>query len=167
MHAGLYSDLGGDFWENLKRNFPADQTVSVPQSSDSLQPKQRLIYDVTMKQFERIIQGESPPPLRLNIDGPAGTGKSYVIAMISAKLQERAQAAGKGNPVFRAAPTGVAAFNIQGRTLHSLLHLPVKKAFMPLPPTSLTDIQADFRDCHFLIIDEKSIIRLGTLYKID
>ena len=67
-----------------------------------------------MQQYERILQGDSPSPLRINIDGPAGTGKSYLIAMISSHLQDQARTAGRSNPVFQAAPTGVAAFNIQG-----------------------------------------------------
>src|SRR5207247_7071438 len=92
--------------------------------------------------------------------------KLYVIAMIFAHLQNHARVAGKGNPVFRAAPTGVAAFNIKGWTLHSLLRLPVKKAFTSLSPTSLPDVQADFKDCQFLIIDEKSMIGLVALHRI-
>jgi len=166
-HAGIYLDLDDDFWENSKRSYPADQTVSIAQTSESLQPEQRRVYDVILYQYERILRGESPPPLRINVDGFAGTGKSYVITMISAHLQYRAQLAGRGNPIFRAAPTGVAAFNIQGRTLHGLLHLPVKRAFVPLSSTSLFDVQADFKDCQFLIIDEKSMVGLGSLYRID
>jgi len=166
-HAGIYLDLDSDFWENSKSNYPADQSVSMAQTAESLQPEQKRVYDAVLQQYERILQGESPPPLRLNVDGPAGTGKSYLIGMISAHLQDHARLAGEGNPVFRAAPTGVAAFSIKGRTLHSLLRLPVKKAFTSLSPTSLPDVQADFKDCQFLIIDEKSMIGLGAIHRID
>ena len=86
--------------------------VSMAQTAESLQPEQRHVYDVVMQQYERILQGDSPSLLRINIDGPASTGKLYLIAMISSHLQDRARTAGRGNPVFRAAPTGVAAFNI-------------------------------------------------------
>jgi ATP-dependent DNA helicase PIF1 len=151
-HAGIYLDLDGDFWENSKRFF------MVAQTAESLQPEQKCVYDAALQQYERIPQGESPLPLRLNVDGPAGTGKSYVIAIISAHLQDYARIAGKGNPVFRATPTGVAEFNIKGRTLHSLFRLPVKKAFTSLSPT---------KDCQFLIIDEKPMIGLGALHRVD
>src|SRR5436305_2005654 len=167
IHAGIYPELDSDFWEVSKANYPADQMVSMVQTAESLQPEQRRVYDAVMQQYECILQGNSPSPLRINIDGPAGTGKSYVIAMISAHLQDRARIAGKGNPVFRAAPTGVAAFNIQGRTIHSLLRLPVRKTFTPVSPTTLSGMQDDFKDCEFLIIDEKSMIGLGTLHRID
>ena len=43
-----------------------------------------------------------------------------------ARIQELAREAGKQNLVFQAAPTGIAAFNIIGKTLHSLLRLLVK-----------------------------------------
>ena len=78
-----------------------------------------------------------------------------------------ATAAGKGNPVFRAAPTGIAAFNIIGKTLHSLLRLPVKTKKTDLSPGTLQSLQASFSSCQFLIIDEKSMIDLKTLSLIN
>ena len=167
IHASIYPKLDSDFWEVSKANYSAYQMVSMAQTTESLQPEQRRVYDVVMQQYKRILQGDSPSPLRINIDGPAGTGKSYLIAMISSHLQDRARTAGRSNPVFRAAPTGVAAFNIQGRMIHSLLHLPVKKSFAPLSPTTLSSLQDKFKDCEFLIIDEKSMIGLRTLHQID
>ena len=62
--------------------------VSMAQTAESLQPEQRRVYNVVMQQYERILQGDSPSPLRINIDGLAGTGKSYLIAMISSHLQD-------------------------------------------------------------------------------
>ena len=51
--------------------------------------------------------------------------------------------------------------------IHSLLHLPVKKSFAPLSPTTLSSLQDKFKDCEFFIIDEKSMIGLRTLHQID
>ena len=62
--------------------------VSMAQTAESLQPEQKCVYDIVIQQYERILQGNSPLPLRINIDGPAGTGKSYLIAMISSHLQD-------------------------------------------------------------------------------
>ena len=137
--------------------------VSVPVEPDRLQPEQRRVYDAVLEQYRRILNGEDPEALRINVD----TGKSYMIAMISASLQQEARAAGKSDPVSRAAPTGIAAFNIQGRTLHSLLRLPVKKKFEPLSSTTLIALQEVFKSCKFLIIDEKSMVGLKPLHWID
>ena len=76
-------------------------------------------------------------------------------------------AAGKGNLVFRAAPIGIAAFNIIGKTLHSLLRLLVKTKKTDLSPGTLQSLQAFFSSCWFLIINEKSMIDLKTLSLID
>jgi ATP-dependent DNA helicase PIF1 len=108
-----------------------------------------------------------PRQLLLNVDGVAGSGKTFTLLKTCARIQELAVEAGKQNPVFRAAPTGIAAFNIVGKTLHSLLRLPVKGKKSDLSLATLQSLQALFQDCRFLIIDEKSMIDIKTLSLID
>jgi hypothetical protein len=108
-----------------------------------------------------------PSQLLLNIDGVAGAGKTFALLKICARLQELAIEAQKQNPIFRAAPTGIAAFNILGKTLHSLLRLPIKGKGSELSSTTLQALQAHFQACRFLIIDEKSMIDLRTLSVIN
>ena len=134
---------------------------------DTLQTAQRTCFDRVIDQYRQILAGEAPEQLFLHVDGSAGTGKSYLIDMISTHLFEMARNAGRGDPVLRGAPTGVAAFNIQGRTLHSLLYLPVRKGYSPLGSSSLLALQTVWRDCRFLIIDEKSMLGLKQLHWID
>src|SRR6185312_15663147 len=57
--------------------------------------------------------------------------------------------------------------NIIGRTLHALLRLPVKGKKSDLSVATLQSLQALFRGCRFLIIDEKSMIDTKTLSLID
>ena len=71
------------------------------------------------------------------------------------------------NPVFRSAPTGIAAFNILGRTLHSLLRLPVKGKKVDLSLATLQSLQSLFRHCRFLVVDEKSMIDVKILSLVD
>jgi len=84
--------------------------------------------------------GLSPPLLRVNIDGEAGTGKLYLIAVLSATLYNMAISNSKPLLLVRAAPTRVAAFNINGRTIYELLRLPVNCPFKELPIASLTPL---------------------------
>jgi len=70
-----------------------------------------------------------------------------------------ARASGKPSPLARAAPTKVAAFNINGRTIYDLLKLPVNHPFKELPAASLIPLQQAFKDIYYLILDKKSIIR--------
>jgi hypothetical protein len=85
-----------------------------------------------------------PSRLLLNVDGVAGSRKTFTLLKTCARIQELAREAGKQNPVFRAAPTGIAAFNIIGKTLHSLLRLLVKGKKSDLSVATLQSLQALF-----------------------
>jgi hypothetical protein len=62
---------------------------------------------------------------------------------------------------------GITAYNIVGKTLHSLLQLLVKGKKLDLSPTTLQSLQALFWDCCFLIINEKSMIDIKMLSLIN
>ena len=74
---------------------------------------------------------------------------------------------GHPDPVLRAAPTGVAAYNIHGSMLHQLLSLPVNRPWYELGGEKLAAMQVEFRRCKLLIIDEKSMIEFKMLHQID
>ena len=57
----------------------------------------------------------NPPQPCMIVSGTTGTGKSYSIGCLKEQDEVRLLA-----------PTGVAAFNIHGCTLHSVLRLPTK-----------------------------------------
>ena len=81
-----------------------------------LQGKQLQVYTTIQHHHTAI----NPPPLRMIVSGTAGTGKSYLIHCLRLLLQHQLRVA---------APTGVAAFNVEGHALHSLLSLPVRGDF--------------------------------------
>src|ERR1700712_5095526 len=130
---------------------------------------ERKLYDAITNHYiaELCSYGPFPRQLLLNVDGVAGSGKTYTLLKACARLQELASDAGLPNPVFRAAPTGIAAFNFTGKTVHSLLRLPVKGKTADLSTGTLQALQALFQACRFLIIDEKSMIDLKMLSLID
>ena len=70
-----------------------------------------------------------------------------------------------------AAPTGTAAFNVGGETLHSLFQLAVPTNPNDPAPELCGDqllvLQSKFRETKILIIDEKSMISSVMLYQID
>ena len=68
---------------------------------------------------------------------------------------------------MRLAPTGMAAFGIQGMTVHSALSLPVKSKFIELAPSALSKLQYHWKDIKLLIIDEKSMIGRTMAGKMD
>ena len=100
---------------------------------------------------------ESDDPLRLFVSGVGGTGKSYVIHAIKSYVVQTF-----AKKVAVAAPTGIAASNIDGLTLHRLLQLPVQHNCTP-PYAALADVPLRvakniFSDVNLLIIDEISMV---------
>lgn len=65
--------------------------------------------------------------LYLFITGGAGVGKSFLLKMIVAYLQINQPVISGVSPVKLCAPTGTAARNIDGSTIHSLLRIPVDR----------------------------------------
>ena len=121
---------------------------------DSLQGKQVQVY-TTLQQHYRSI---NPLPLRMIVSGTAGTGKSYLIHCLRLLLQHQ---------LCVAAPTGVAAFNVDGHTLHSLLSLPVRGEFKDLEGERLNKLQQSFSKVRYIIIDEMSMVGRKTLGQVD
>jgi hypothetical protein len=95
------------------------------EARDTLNPGQRRVYNAVIHHYTELNRGRQPRPLRLQVDGGDGTGKSYMVKVISSHLQAEAATYGRGSPIVRAAPTGVASNQIGGQTLHSLLRLPI------------------------------------------
>ena len=100
----------------------------------------------------------NPPPLRMVVSGTAGTGKSYLIHCLRLLLKDK---------LLVAAPTGVAAFNVDGHTLHSLLSLPTRGEFKDLEGERLNKLQQLFSAVKYIIIDEMSMVGRKTLGQVD
>lgn len=95
------------------------------------------------------------------IQGQAGTGKSTLISHLLMWAKQRHAA------VQIAAPTGLAALNVGGMTIHSLFRLPPKN-FFDMASVRLTDSAAHMlRTTNTLIIDEISMVRPDMLDIID
>ncbi|KAG7009693.1 ATP-dependent DNA helicase [Physcia stellaris] len=140
----------------------------VPESSaeagdpDQLNAKQREVFDLYVNAY---LAG-CTDQLLTHLDGVAGTGKSRVVDMLSRFLTYHASQKGEecpGSTVLRSAPTGVAAHNIDGFTLHSLFRLPVRREMTSLDKAELAQLQSDLGSCWLLIVDEKSMLGDGGL----
>eukprot|EP00919_Chromeraceae_sp_WS-2016_P015089 GHVR01035468.1.p1 GENE.GHVR01035468.1~~GHVR01035468.1.p1 ORF type:complete len:461 (+),score=35.46 GHVR01035468.1:69-1451(+) len=111
---------------------------------------------------------DGPAPVGILI-GTAGTGKSYVINCIRKSVWHTVTPE-EADAILRvAAPTGAAAFNISGVTLHQLLFLPVPltENLRPLSGRALARLQLSLTGCRLLLIDEMSMIGQRFLGAID
>jgi ATP-dependent DNA helicase PIF1 len=169
-HVGKYA-IDPLFWDVIKRAFPAEQLLPSLNSVDLLNREQLKVYNLIVNHYSDYLAGRNPPQLRVNLDGVAGTGKTYVLLQASKKVEDMATIAGRKDPVLRAAPTGIAAHNFHGRTLHSLFKIPVKILSQglsrKLSRANLCSLQALFKHCQYLIIDEKSMIGIKFLGLLD
>ena len=119
-----------------------------------LQGTQLEAYQIVNDHF---IHNEDTP-LRMVVTGTAGTGKSFLIACLKQLLSSKVRVS---------APTGVAAFNVQGCTLHSLLQLPTKGDFKDLQGESLNKLQQSLNGVTYFIIDEMSMVGRKLMGQVD
>ncbi|XP_058791053.1 ATP-dependent DNA helicase PIF1-like [Phymastichus coffea] len=103
--------------------------------------------------------------MRMFVSGFEGTGKSYLIENLVLWNKRK-----RNKNTAVAAPTGIAAFNIEGLTIHRLLQLPVEQGgtakYKSLSVNTLKRVRQSFKDVDFIIIDEISMISNITLIYI-
>ncbi|CAB4032530.1 ATP-dependent DNA helicase PIF1 [Paramuricea clavata] len=110
---------------------------------DTLNEKQRLAYNIIQSQ-----NGDNAEPVYMIVCGTAGTGKTYLISATKQVLATQCVVT---------ATTGIAAFSINGQTLHSAAQLPIRE-YRDLQGDSLQRLQVRLEGKRFLIIDEMSMI---------
>ena len=109
------------------------------------------------EEFQQVLDllSVATPPV-VFVTGSAGTGKSTLIDVLRDELDKN---------LVVVAPTGVAALNVQGQTIHSLFQLP------PGPQPRAKRIVGAAKDVvekmDVLIIDEISMVRADLLDAVD
>ena len=139
-----------------QRQHHVPQTASTTAHPEQLQGKQLHAYSIVRDHFEGEAVGKQP--LRMIVSGTAGTGKSYLIQCLRFLLGDR---------LYVAAPTGPAAYNVDGYTLHSLLALPVKGDFKELEGNRLQSMQTSLAGIDYIIIDEMSMVGRKLFGQVD
>jgi len=112
----------------------------------------------------------------LLVPGPAGTGKSFLIDAMVTEILERSREKGLNDAtVLVLAPTGKAALQFGGCTLHSAngLSIPIsnlnstgKNTYKELS-AALSRLQDRLKNCVAIIIDEYSMVSSQQLYWIN
>jgi hypothetical protein len=108
------------------------------------------------EEFQKVIDlVESGAPL-IFVTGVAGTGKSTLIDVIRAKVRKR---------TVVLAPTGVAALNARGATIHSFFRFAPK----PIDPDTIEEAKNRtlYEKMELLVLDEISMVRADVMDGID
>jgi len=145
---------------------PTSTTYQPPQSqfrrNDRLINQKRAeLKDVTLSDeqqqlFEKLENTSS----NAFVTGKAGTGKSLLLQYFRAYTKKK---------LVVVAPTGVAALNVGGQTIHSLFKLPLSV----ITKDKQKDLRLDSKTAYLLnnldavVIDEISMVRVDTLEAID
>ena len=113
---------------------------------DKLNDQQMKASQIVRNHYINITSNQ----LLLIITGKAGSGKSFLIERLRNLLQSKC---------LICAMFGIAAFNVNGKTLHWLLRLPIKgKRNADLEGSALSELQKNLKDITHIIIDEFSVI---------
>lgn len=106
--------------------------------------------------FDRMVNGEN-----IFLTGNAGTGKSFLVEAYNEYCEEN------GIKLLKAAPTGVAACNIKGVTLHRLFKLKTDTKSILADVRELpAEVKATLNLCSAILIDEISMVRIDIFDKI-
>ncbi|KZS89907.1 hypothetical protein SISNIDRAFT_400321, partial [Sistotremastrum niveocremeum HHB9708] len=101
-------------------------------------------------------------PLRMYLGGPGGTGKSRVIQALSEWFSRRQQS----RRLRLASYTGVAASNIDGATLHSVLMLSQRAFGASAKKNATAQMMTVWEGVDYLLIDEVSMVGCTMLSNI-
>ena len=103
---------------------------------------------VRKKVFDLVKEGRN-----VYLTGLAGTGKSYIVE----RIIEWAQTSGLN--VITCAPTGIAALNVGGSTIHRVLGIRPMRT-LEIDPHPFIPMDSPLLDCDLLILDEVSMCRM-------
>jgi ATP-dependent DNA helicase PIF1 len=100
-------------------------------------------YFKTLADFNDGLINTKPEPVHIYISGPGRTGKSHLIRMIREMIIRSSLNNSTSQSPAVVAPTGIAAYNIEGITIHRALNLPVQHQRRPNGLEELEEVGID------------------------
>jgi len=123
-------NMRDSFYSTLSRQASSKTNLVIPMrkdgkeySIDGNRQQKRIVSMVVDTVMKFLTNDPSYKPLRATIMGCGGTGKSYVVNSIISMIRKLTSC---NDSVQISAPSGAAAYNVQGSTIHRLLHVSVK-----------------------------------------
>ena len=133
----------------------------------SLNKKQRQIFDVVYSWTKTFVKYRNSRKLKdLNnfymfLTGEGGCGKSHLLKTVFLALTKILLHKG-GDPekprVLKLAPTGIAAINIEGTTIHSGLGIFSNRECLPLSDKMRSALRNKLSEVNVIIVDEISMV---------
>ena len=164
-----------DLFEKAYRPIEVRPLEDLCTSARMLDFYQRKVLEIGVNHARRLVKSRkgknsAPKAPLCMVDGAAGSGKSCTINILKEFLQLIMQQPGD-NPecphVMLCAPTGTAAVNIKGQTLHSAFSFTFGDEHYSLSDKTRDTKRTIFKNLRFLIIDEISMVKADQLYQLD
>jgi DNA replication protein DnaC len=154
---------------------PRRERVTIEEANvmrDSLKDDQRWMYNLITGaiegQAQRDLAAQNADAICEFLTGVGGTGKSALIGAIRAWLTCRFES--NRSVCVVSAPTGIAAKNIHGYTIHSILSFEVQQGgigqYLPLIDRKRSTIASQMKEVRLLILDECSMFSNVMLLKL-
>ena len=153
------------FLQDAKKDSDDDEEIRHTRPAVTLTCEQEEAMTLLASQIQFIRQPRAniSPHKRFIIQGKGGSGKSTLIEYMKAELAEKIVP----KCFLLMAPTGSAALNIGGSTIHSTLNIGITGELRDLHGEQLRKFQLFMEPVKFLIFDEYSMIGSRLLGKID
>ena len=125
-HAAFVGCMANPVQTAMEELVNAHSTARDHGNSTDLEEEYKSLNTDQRRIVDRVVTAvcHGTEPIRLIVSGQGGTGKSKVINTLHQSVSK--QLTCNGLPVVVAAPTGLAAFNIGGKTIHRLFCLPIE-----------------------------------------
>ena len=124
-----------------------------------LNPEQKAVYDAVLLSID---QGDG---ITFFLDAPGGTGKTFLMNLLLAKIRSR------GHIALAVASSGIAATLLTGgRTAHSTFKLPLDLANADSPTCNIakqSDTAEVLRACDLIVWDESTMAHKGAIEALD
>ena len=146
-------------------------TIGLSERIAMLNEDQRRIFEQVSNHLNHQRRHESNDckckdikPLHMFVSGVGGTGKSFLIETIRSLVKEMwKDDAGDDTTCAVAAPTGLAAYNVGGVTVHRLFQLPIEHegktaGYWSLSKVAQKVMRTNLRSLKLIIIDEVSML---------
>ena len=155
------NELQKRFYDTDKEDNPE---ISIPKTKlggeytvKDLTDEQRVVVLAAVDSIIKFLHNDDNyTPFRATVLGCGGTGKSFIINTIITLVRKMT---GLDDTVKVAAPSGGAAYNVQGTTIHRLLNVDVQQPYKKLNKEKKEHLQQRLKDLLCLMIDERSMIQ--------
>lgn len=157
------SDLRDKYYTKIKEEVKSPEQLRLPQRKDGqvytvndLMDLQRVIVLAAVDTIVKFIKNDADyKPLRATIVGAAGAGKSFVINTLVYIIRNLTQC---NDSVLVTAPSGCAAYNVGGCTLHRALMISIYEKTTNLSEENKKKLQIELKRLLCFVIDERSML---------